>query len=145
MSEFTVYPSKLSGQLTIPPSKSHCLRALLFSMLGSGTTKIHHFLDSLDTETMIQAMSLFGTKVDKKGKDLEIQGRFCPPEDVIHAGNSGKILHQIVTLSLEEFGVTLDDPNIGSEGVSNKRDEERISKAKRHSHSPKPKIHQMRK
>lgn len=92
-------PSKLSGSIQIPPSKSHTHRALLFSMLGQGTSRITNILDSPDCIAMIDAISEFGTIVHRSDTDLEIKGYFRAANDIIDAGNSGQILRFIGGIS----------------------------------------------
>ncbi len=99
MDELTIFPSKLSGRIAIPPSKSHTQRALLFSMLGSATSRIINPLLSPDTEAMLTAIALFGAKIERKPNLLEIQGGFSLPEDIIDAGNSGQVLRFMGALS----------------------------------------------
>ena len=56
MINYIVKPSAtLHGTITIPPSKSHTLRAILFASLAHGTSNIHHYLHSPDTTAMINA------------------------------------------------------------------------------------------
>lgn len=89
-------------KVTPPPSKSHTLRAILFGLMGSGTSHISHFLHSPDTEAMIHAIELLGAKVERSQSLLKIQGtrgHLEAPADVIHAGNSGQVLRFIGALA----------------------------------------------
>lgn len=95
MSSYLVKPSILSGSITIPPSKSHTLRAILFGALGDGVSIIENTLSSPDTDAMINACRLFGAKIEKTANGLHIDGlngKITSAEDVIHAGNSGIVL-----------------------------------------------------
>lgn len=95
MHHFCVKQSELKGEITIPSSKSHTLRAILFAALADGKSIIHHYLPSPDTYAMIDACRLFGVKVEIYPKQLEvvgIGGKIKHAEDVIHAGNSGIVL-----------------------------------------------------
>jgi 3-phosphoshikimate 1-carboxyvinyltransferase len=92
MNAFTIHPSKLSGVLTPPPSKSHTHRALLFAMLGQGKSRIENPLLSSDTKAMMRAISLFGAKIDRWGTTLEVEGGFGPCREMIDSENSGQIL-----------------------------------------------------
>ncbi|NGX37795.1 MAG: 3-phosphoshikimate 1-carboxyvinyltransferase [Chlamydiae bacterium] len=92
MNNFAIHPSKLSGKLVIPPSKSHSLRAIVFAMLGQGITRIDNVLSSTDCDALLQAISIFGANVQRQGNRLEIEGHFGPARDIIDAGNSGQIL-----------------------------------------------------
>lgn len=93
-----IQPSILQGDLTIPPSKSHTLRAILFAFLAKGTSHIHQFLPSPDTYAMIEAVKSLGAKVEIEGETLHISGVSGKPsaaEDVIQCGNSGLVLRLI--------------------------------------------------
>lgn len=95
MSSYKVYPSKLFGEVEVPPSKSQTLRAILFASLASGKSHIDQILSSPDTDAMIAACKLMGAKIEKKGSSLTIEGtggEISPIADVIHAGNSGIVL-----------------------------------------------------
>jgi len=97
-----IQPSVISGKTTIPPSKSHTLRAILFALMGEGKTTIYNFLHSPDSFAMIEAIKLLGAKVKIYSTQLEIEGvgsRPSPAEDVIDAGNSGQILRFIGALA----------------------------------------------
>ncbi|NGX47707.1 MAG: 3-phosphoshikimate 1-carboxyvinyltransferase [Chlamydiae bacterium] len=99
MNDWMIHPSALSGKIKIPPSKSHSARAILFSMLGDGTSRIENILDSPDCIAMLDAISLFGAKIKKTGASFEIEGHFQPTIDVIDAGNSGQVLRFIGAMS----------------------------------------------
>lgn len=95
MTHYLVKKTTLRGKITIPASKSHSLRAILFGALGCGKSVIHGYLKSPDTAAMIEACRLFGATVDVLPDRLEIQGldgRIQGAEDVINAGNSGIVL-----------------------------------------------------
>lgn len=95
MSFYCVKKSELNGEITIPPSKSHSLRAILFASMATGRSVIHHYLHSPDTHAMIEACRLFGAKIHIFPNRLEIEGvngNITHTEDVIDAGNSGIVL-----------------------------------------------------
>jgi 3-phosphoshikimate 1-carboxyvinyltransferase len=98
MADYHIQPSHLHGGITVPPSKSHTLRAILFAALAKGTSTIHHFLPSPDTSAMIDAVRLLGAEVTIKNHTLLIQGVAGKPhvtEDIIQCGNSGQVLRFI--------------------------------------------------
>lgn len=93
--QYCIKKAALSGAITIPPSKSQTLRALLFATLSHGKSVIHHPLASPDTEAMVHACRLFGANVAVSSTKIEIEGTkgiIQSTEDVIHAGNSGIVL-----------------------------------------------------
>ncbi len=92
MRQYIVTKAQLKGNIVIPPSKSHTLRAILFGSLGKGKSVIHDYLHSPDTQAMIEACRLFGATLDVFPQHIEIQGingKIQHTEDVIQAGNSG--------------------------------------------------------
>lgn len=102
MARFHIRPSKLAGEIIIPPSKSHTLRAILFGMMAHGTTHVRNYLESPDTSSMIYAARLLGSNIDIKADALTIQGvggHLHPAEDVIACGNSGQVLRFIGSLA----------------------------------------------
>lgn len=119
MTDFIVEPSTISGNITIPSSKSQTLRALLFGMMGTGRSVIHHPLPSPDTEAMIHACRLLGAHIECFPQRIEImgnQGKLKAPDDVIHAGNSGIVLRFIAALAClsDKYTVITGDPSIRS-------------------------------
>lgn len=97
-----IKPSSLHGTLTVPSSKSHTLRALLFSLMAKGKSHIRHPLPSPDTFVMLDAIRRLGAKVDIEKNTLLIHGvggKLQPAEDVIQCGNSGQVLRFIGALA----------------------------------------------
>lgn len=95
MSRYLVSQKRLKGEIDIPASKSHTLRAILFGAMGLGKTTIHHCLLSSDVHAMIAACRLLGATVEVSANTLEIQGingKISWTEDVINASNSGIVL-----------------------------------------------------
>lgn len=98
MTQLIVRPSKLQGEIRVPPSKSHTLRAILFALMAEGTSVIENVLDSPDTDAMIRAIKAFGAKVSQEQNKLTIvgtAGKLKAPDDVIDAGNAGIVLRFI--------------------------------------------------
>lgn len=95
MAQLIIRKSSLEGEITVPSSKSHTLRAILFGALGTGQSIIRQFLPSPDTQAMINACRLFGAQIEVASDQIVIEGlngRVDGTTDVIHAGNSGIIL-----------------------------------------------------
>jgi 3-phosphoshikimate 1-carboxyvinyltransferase len=102
MSYYHIKDSIIRGHITVPSSKSHTLRAILFGTLGSGKTVIKQYLPSLDVRAMIHACQLLGAHINIDFNHLEIEGlngQISPAEDVIHAENSGLILRFISAIA----------------------------------------------
>lgn len=102
MATFKVTPSRLEGTIEIPPSKSQTMRAILFGSLGRGETKIHHYLNSPDAHSMVEAMRQLGVPIHLQNETIIIQGvdghlKAC--ENIIDSGNSGQVLRFIGSLA----------------------------------------------
>ncbi len=85
--------------MTIPPSKSQTMRALVFALLSTEKSIIYNPLPSPDTQAMIRACRLLGAQVDCYPDRIEVCGGLKPAEDVIDCGNSGLVLRLIGALS----------------------------------------------
>lgn len=95
MSQYRVKKGTVKGEISIPASKSHTLRSILFGALGKGKTVICDYLPSTDTYAMIEACRLFGARLNVTPHRIEItglEGKIHQTEDVINAGNSGIVL-----------------------------------------------------
>ena len=117
LSKFYVNSSHLMGEVIIPPSKSHTLRAILFGMMGKGKTIIHNYLPSPDTQAMMHAAKKLGATVAVFANRLEIDGldgKIISTEDVIDSGNSGQVLRFIGCLAAlsETYTVITGDRSI---------------------------------
>jgi 3-phosphoshikimate 1-carboxyvinyltransferase len=115
--KYQVEKSKIFGEVLVPPSKSHTLRALLFALLAKGKSRIQNYLASNDTYRMIEAIEQFGAKVIIDSEFIEIEGvdrKLKRPDDVIQAGNSGQVLRFIAAVGAltDSFVVITGDESI---------------------------------
>lgn len=89
--------ANLSGLVHVPGSKSHTIRALLFSSLAEGTSYIKNPLGGADCVSASKAVPLFGAKVDTSNpKEWIVEGagkNAHLPSDVVNVGNSGSLLY----------------------------------------------------
>lgn len=102
MRTYKVSPSSICGNVLIPPSKSHSLRAILLASVAQGTSEIHNYLVSPDTDAVIQACRQLGAKIKRTPKTLYISGTSFPSfpdHTVINAGNSGIALRFLTALA----------------------------------------------
>ncbi|MBS0628153.1 MAG: 3-phosphoshikimate 1-carboxyvinyltransferase, partial [Verrucomicrobia bacterium] len=104
MKKLLIQKSLGSGELILPPSKSHTQRALFFALMAKGSSTIHNYLSSPDTEAMLKAILEFGAKlVSQEEKTITILGcggNLTPPQNIINAGNSGQVLRFIGALAM---------------------------------------------
>lgn len=90
--------SRLSGKISLPPSKSHTMRSLIFASLAKGKSKIHNFLPSPDTTSMIQALSSLGVSI-KVEKCIEVDGGLSHKTALIDVGNAGQVYRFVSALA----------------------------------------------
>ena len=108
-----IYPSTLHGEIPLPPSKSHTMRALYFAALASGRSQLYNLLKSPDSAAMISALRLLGAKIttfvqEKQppcsfnayvdGIDGHIRDLDPTVVPLVDAGNSGQVLRFIAPL-----------------------------------------------
>ena len=91
-----VRKSALNGQVSIPGSKSHTIRAVALASLAAGRSQIHAPLVSADTAAAVNCYRSLGAVIDTSDNNCWIvdgaAGLLQPPADVIDVGNSGTTL-----------------------------------------------------
>ncbi|MDR0331276.1 MAG: 3-phosphoshikimate 1-carboxyvinyltransferase [Chitinispirillales bacterium] len=90
--KWIVRPSKLSGAIAVPPSKSHTIRALIVAALASGDSAIRRPLLEGDGASAIRAAVSLGATVDMRDGDIFVRGvggDMSLGTDHIDMGNSG--------------------------------------------------------
>lgn len=112
----TINPVKsLSGEITIPSSKSHTIRALLIAAMAKGESTIINPLDSSDTRSCIEAIKILGAKIKLENNRWIVNGTggdIHPVADTIDVGNSGTTLYLaagLAALSSHKITFTGDD------------------------------------
>ncbi len=88
----TIKKSSLSGDMTIPGSKSQTIRAVLMSMLADGTSVIHNPLPSSDGLSAYSAATALGAQITREPGRWIVRGTAGQPRvpaSVIDTGNSG--------------------------------------------------------
>ena len=109
-----ISPRKLSGTVTIPPSKSDCHRAIICASLAPGASVICNTGMSDDVVATINIMRTLGAKISRINTTLSIDGSrtFKNIKNVtLDCNESGSTLRFIVPLALHAAGCTF----IGSE------------------------------
>lgn len=113
--QLKIKTSTLGGEIIIPPSKSHTLRAILFASLAHGESIIRHPLDSPDATAMMRACELLGAKIQSQKNKIIISGvagKPHAPAETIDAGNSGIVLRfiaAVVALASRDAVITGDE------------------------------------
>jgi len=87
-----VCKSILNGELAVPGSKSHTIRAIAAALMAEGTSIVRAPLESADTRSTLEAAKLLGAKVCEHLDHWEITGvggNISDPQQIIDMGNSG--------------------------------------------------------
>lgn len=98
-----IEPSNLNGEITIPASKSHTIRAVFIASLADGVSEVINPLESADGLSAVEACRCFGAKItpsipplNKGGKEGGMKwivhgtgGNIRTVKKIIDVGNSG--------------------------------------------------------
>ena len=93
---------KLNGEITIPSSKSHTIRAVIIASLAQGRSELLNPLFSEDTKAAIQACERLGAKIKKESNSLIIEGFGRSPDkpsaviDMLNSGTSTNLIMGIL-------------------------------------------------
>jgi len=94
--ELVVTKSKLSGEVTMPASKSHTIRGLIIGLLSDGESRLLRPLDSDDTRSCMGLCQSLGAEVDTADAECwriaGTGGRPTAPPQPVDVGNSGTAL-----------------------------------------------------
>lgn len=105
---------KLEGEIIIPSSKSHTIRAVIIASLAEGTSKILNPLKSDDTMAVVNACTELGAKINMENeKEWVVEGfNHTPknPSSLLNMANSGTSLRLIsgIITALCDFEIELD-------------------------------------
>jgi 3-phosphoshikimate 1-carboxyvinyltransferase len=93
-------PSRLCGQVTVPPSKSAAHRAILCAALANGRSEIANINLSDDMRATIGAIEAMGAKVHYENQTLQIDTTGSLAESVqIDCGESGSTLRFFIPVA----------------------------------------------
>jgi 3-phosphoshikimate 1-carboxyvinyltransferase len=105
-----VNTSTLNGEITIPGSKSHTIRALVIATLAKGISKIYRPLVSADTLSCLKGCEALGANYKKQEDYWQVEGVAGHPnlpQDIIDVGNSGTTLNFLIGAASLVDGYTI--------------------------------------
>ncbi len=94
--------SSLSGEILIPSSKSHTIRAVAIAAMAEGVSSLRNPLISADAYSAIRAAQEFGAKVKEEKSVWTIEGvggRVSPAATFVDVANSGTTLRIFTALA----------------------------------------------
>ncbi len=69
-----IFPSRLNGTVSVPPSKSIAHRALICAALSNGNSFVHPVDNSQDMRATIGALEALGAEISKVDEKVLIAG-----------------------------------------------------------------------
>ncbi|MDE6149921.1 MAG: hypothetical protein K2F81_07500 [Ruminococcus sp.] len=98
--DIKITPSKLSGTVKIPPSKSVAHRLIIASALAKGTSKISNIYPSKDIIATIEAMKALGAEISLDGSIATVKGIENPPKKAtIDCNESGSTMRFLIPVA----------------------------------------------
>lgn len=96
----TITPKKLSGEVTVPPSKSVAHRLIIAAALAKGVSVISNVSLSKDISATIGAMRALGAEISVDGDKVTVKGiENVPEKAVIDCCESGSTLRFIIPVA----------------------------------------------
>ncbi len=123
----------LSGEIVVPGSKSHTIRALILATMADGVSRIKNPLPSADCLSTAAAVPLIGAEIDLgltegvPGSEWIVHGagkNIHLPSDIVDVGNSGTLLYFIsaIVANFEGTSVITGDASIKKRPVNHVAD-----------------------
>ena len=87
----------LNGEITIPADKSISHRAIMFSSIAKGESRIKNFSNGADCISTLNLFKQLGTEIDfiNDNEVLVKGGKLLPPNEPLNAGNSGTTMRLV--------------------------------------------------
>ena len=138
-----IEPSKLSGRISAPPSKSYAHRLLICAALAKGESIVRGISQSDDMKATLACMNALGAGTVKDGGTVFASGinKRCEGIPVLNCNESGSTLRFFIPISLVfadeavfkgtarliERGVGIYEEMLGGSGISLKKEAEAIT------------------
>jgi len=94
---------RITGESSVPSSKSHTIRALIFASLAEGRSALQNVLESEDTRAAVEACSALGADITRRADgEFEVTGFNGHPnvrKDKINTLNSGTTTNFIASVA----------------------------------------------
>jgi len=104
---YRAIPSKVSGTIRAPPSKSYTHRAIILAALSGGPCLVRRPLRAEDTDATVAGMAAFGAAIRGDGDDLRVSAESLHvPAEPVDARNSGTTLRLLAGVASLQSGET---------------------------------------
>lgn len=104
-----VKPSKISGQVNAPASKSMVQRALAAALLAEEPARILNVTYSSDAQAALRVIKALGARVTIRDRDVYVAGGMNPTGEVLNCGESGlsmRMFSAVASLWRRELTIT---------------------------------------
>ena len=101
--EIRIIPTKLKGDISIPPSKSYSHRAVIAAALTGGESYVDNLNFSVDIQTTTDIMKDFGAEIEQGENFLKIKGNnglVVVDNNYIQCNESGSTIRFIIPIAL---------------------------------------------
>ena len=85
----TISPTNIKGTLPAPASKSMMQRAIAIATLAQGTSALHGYTPSNDSDAALAIAHDLGADVEKNGETITINGNFAPRTRRLNCDEAG--------------------------------------------------------
>lgn len=98
--DLKIIPSKLRGEVTVPPSKSVAHRMIIAAALANGVSRISNLRPSADILATMDCMRALGARVDFIGDTAVIEGiKNAPDKAVLDCRESGSTMRFLIPVA----------------------------------------------
>lgn len=98
--DLRIIPSKLSGVVNVPPSKSVAHRMIIAAALADGVSRISNLFPSVDILATMDCMRSLGAKIDFDNDAAVIEGiKKAPDKAVLDCHESGSTLRFLIPVA----------------------------------------------
>lgn len=84
-----IYPTSVQGTIVPPASKSVMQRAIAIAALAQGTSHLHGYSSSNDSDAALKIAENLGSTVSVSGEDVTIKGGLNPKTNELNCGEAG--------------------------------------------------------
>jgi 3-phosphoshikimate 1-carboxyvinyltransferase len=101
----TITPTRLSGRLTVPPSKSQAHRLLIAAALAEGESRLSNLVMSQDMEATIRCLRALGALISPDGTAVSgVRSGLAGELPQLDCGESGSTLRFLIPIALAVAG-----------------------------------------
>lgn len=104
MKKVVLKPTKVNGDIMVPPSKSFAHRAIICAALSEGKSKIGNIDYSVDINSTIDLMRAMGAEIETKEDNVIVNGfdKVNLTEEVLNCNESGSTIRFLIPVAITQ-------------------------------------------